>query len=437
MKKLLAVCLLLATVLCGVAACTPPAPSHIDYAGETKLDMNSASIKTEATVKMLIDGDTTHFHVPESVSATGVLKARYLAINTPETTGKVEPWGKKAAAFTAEKLSAATSIILESDDGNWNFDSTGGRHLIWVWYKTAEDSEYRNLNIEILQNGLGIASNAGANRYGETCLAAIEQAEREELYVYSSQKDPDFYTGNAIPLTIRELRANIADYVDKRVAFEGVVTKKGAGSPAVYIESYDAEYDMYNGMYVYYAYNLQGEGLEILNIGNRVRIVGVVTVHNGSYQVTDIQYRVMRPNDPNNIQRLDDEYHEAAYAEVDIDTFLDGTVKVATGEDEEKTFAWAEMAQASSITMRNLKVVETYTTTDPDSSSIGAITLTCEVDGREISVRTAVLLDEDGQVVTADLFYGKTIDVRGIVDYYADRDIYQIEVLLLSDISIK
>ena len=87
--------------------------------------------------------------------------------------------------------------------------------------------------------------------------------------------------------------------------------------------------------------------------------------------------------------------------------------------------------------MRNLKVVDTYTTTDPESSSIGAITLTCEVDGREISVRTAVLLDEDGQVVTADLFYGKTINVRGIVDYYADHDVYQIEVLLLSDISIK
>ena len=34
----------------------------------------------------------------------GVLKARYIAINTPESTGSIEPWGKKAANFTKTKL---------------------------------------------------------------------------------------------------------------------------------------------------------------------------------------------------------------------------------------------------------------------------------------------------------------------------------------------
>lgn len=435
MKKIIALSLILATVLCGLAACGDPEPEHIDYAASVKLDMSAATLKEEATVRMLIDGDTSHFDVPKSVSETGVLKARYLAINTPETTGKVEPWGKKAAAFTAEKLSTASSIILESDNGTWNPDSTGDRYLVWVWYKPEGASEYRNLNIEILQNGLAIASDAANNRYGETCLAAIEQAEREDLYVHSSIKDPDYYTGTAIPLTLRELRANIADYTDMRVTFEGVVTKNsGAG---VYVESYDAETDMYNGIYVYYGYGLSGEGIEILSIGNRVRIVGVVSQFNGTYQITDINYRVMRPNDPNNVLKLDEEVHEAAYAEIDAATFLDGKVTVITGDDEAKELPFAQMALGTTVEMRNLKVVRTHTTTDPASSSVGAITLTCEVDGREISIRTDVLKDENGATVTADLFAGKTIDARGIVDYYSDFDQYQIKVLLLDDITIK
>lgn len=435
MKKIVALCLILVTVLGGLVACQDPTPAHIDYAASVKLDNASSTAKAEATVRQLVDGDTTHFDVASDVSATGVLKARYLAINTPETTGKVEPWGKAAAAFTAEKLSSATSIILESDNGTWNPDSTGDRYLVWVWYKSEGDAEYRNLNIEILQNGLAIASDASNNRYGETCLAAIAQAEREDLYVHSSAKDPDYYTGSAIPLTLRELRANIADYADKRVTFEAVVTKvSGAG---VYVEAYDSETDMHNGIYVYYAYNLPGEGIEILSIGNRVRIVGVVSEYHGTYQITDISYRVMRPNDPNNVLQLDEEYHEAAYARVDIDTFLDGKVTVPAGDDATKEVAYAEMLLGTTVSFRNLKVVSVHTTTDPASSSLGAISLTCELDGRQISIRTEVLTDENGATVTEDVFVGKTIDVLGIVDYYSDRDVYQVKVLLYSDITIK
>ena len=87
----------------------------IDYAGSVSLDMSSATAKQEVSVKSFIDGDTTHFHVPTSIRDTGVLKGRYLAINTPESTGKIEEWGKKASNFTKEKLQGASSIIIESD----------------------------------------------------------------------------------------------------------------------------------------------------------------------------------------------------------------------------------------------------------------------------------------------------------------------------------
>ena len=123
-----------------------------DYASELKLDMNSETVKQEVTVKSYVDGDTVHFFVPKDITETGVLKARFLAVDTPESTGKIEEYGKAASRFTREKLSAAASIIIESDDSSWNLDSTGGRYLVWVWYQPAEGEDYRNLNIELLHN---------------------------------------------------------------------------------------------------------------------------------------------------------------------------------------------------------------------------------------------------------------------------------------------
>ena len=63
----------------GTSTETPLDP--VDYVSGLKLDMNSETLKVEATVKMYIDGDTTHFYVPATVSSTGVLKARYIGIN--------------------------------------------------------------------------------------------------------------------------------------------------------------------------------------------------------------------------------------------------------------------------------------------------------------------------------------------------------------------
>ena len=309
---------------------------HVDYAASVKLDMSSSTVKEEVTVKAYIDGDTTHFNVPESVLPGGVLKARYLAINTPESTGKIEEWGKSASAFTKGKLQSATSIIIESDDGKWNADSTGGRYLVWVWYKTADTAEYRNLNIEILAEGLAIASNSANNRYGDTCMAAINQAKAEKLHVYSGAKDPMYPYGSATELTLKELRCNIKEYDNQKVAFEGVITKNNNNS--VYVEEYDEETGMYYGMTVYYGYSMQGKGLEILSVGNRVRIVGSVQFYEtgGTYQVSGLEYSPMRPNDPNNIQLIS-EGHEPAYVLTSADTFANSQVEIVDDEGEKMT----------------------------------------------------------------------------------------------------
>ena len=404
----------------------------VDYVSQLKLDMTSDTLKQEVTVKSFIDGDTTHFFVPESVMEGGVLKARYLAVNTPESTGKIEEYGKKASQFTKEKLSSATSIIVESDNGSWNADSTGDRYLVWVWYRTDESEEYRNLNLEILQNGLAIASSSANNRYGETMMAAINQARAQKLNVHSGQKDPDFYYGDAVELTLKELRSNIESYNGMKVAFNGVVTMNDSNS--VYIEDYDAETGLYYGMSIYYGFNLTGEGLNILTVGNMVRIVGSVQYYEagGTWQVSDLTYRLMKPDDPGNIQKISSG-HSAAYVLTDADTFVNGRVELETG-DGMVTFDYANLALGTTLEMKDLKVVDVYTTTNEDSSSYGAMTLTCEVDGVTVSVRTVVLYDENNERITEDAYAGRTIDVKGIVDYFDGA--YQIKVFTAKDIII-
>ena len=348
-----------------------------DYAASLKLDMSSSTAKVTATVKTFVDGDTVHFHVPESVMEDGVLKARFLAVNTPESTGKIEEYGKAASTFTKERLSAATSIVIESETSSWDPDSTGDRYLVWVWYKTEADEDYRNLNIEILQNGLAIANGSGSNQYGTTCLAAIAQAKALKLNIYSGNPDPDFYYGEAVELTLKELRSNMESYAGMKVAFNGIITSN-SGNQGVYVEDYDAETDLYYGMYIYYGHGLNGSGLDILSVGNEVRIVGSVQFYEGggTWQISDLTYRMMQPKDPANIQKLS-EGHAPSYRLTDADTFVNGTVTVETGEGS-VTDAYASWVMGTSVEMQDLTVVDIYTT-DNDGSSDGAMTLTCQV----------------------------------------------------------
>ncbi len=406
----------------------------VDYVSQVKLDRNSGTLQIEATVKSFIDGDTTHFNVDSSVCSDGVLKARYLAINTPESTGKIEPWGKSASKFTRSKLESAVSIILESDDNKWNVDSTGERHLVWVWYKTDANAEYRNLNIEILQEGYALSSNASQNRYGTYCSQVINQALSYERFVYSDEKDPDYPYGTAQEVTLKQLRTHIEDYDGALVAFTGIVTMNSDGS--ILVEEYDAENNMYYGMTIYYGTSgLVGAGLEMLEIGNELRLVGIVSYWEtgGVYQVADLKYNARKKDDPRNI-KLISEGNAAGFFEVDAKTF---TSKIDVMlEEETKTFDYAGLALNTSVSMKNLKVDSIYTTDKGDSK--GAMTLHCTAeDGTKIDLRTTVLYEkgENGKqvLVTADKFVGKTIDVKGFVDYF-DGD-YQIEIYTMNHVT--
>ncbi len=450
-KKLFIIVLALVMLATAFSGCdrSDPGPSpdekppFEDLAGTQKFDPNSGRAHVEATVKLFIDGDTTHFNVPTSISETGVLKARYLGINTPESTGQIQPWGKKASNYTKNALSTATSIIIESDTDTWNHDSTGERYLVWVWYKNAELADYRCLNLEILQEGLAVASKSSDTVYADICTKVLNQAVVHQLYVHSKEKDPDFFYDAAIPITLRELKTNIEFYKDKKVTFEGVVVRDN--DKTAYVESYDEETGLYFGIQVYYGFNLDVFGEEILTVGNRIKVVGNVQYYEagGTWQVSDIRYRPTMPNHEENIQKLGDG-ESASYQELAADRLLKDKVEIeitteVDGEEtiEKKSFDVGFLCMHSTASLKGLTIREIYTTQKEDSSNKGAMSITCEdAEGNRIVLRTVVLKDNDGKLITEDAFpIGSVVDAKGVVDVY--DGVYQLKVFSANDITIK
>ncbi len=422
-------------------------PEFVDYASQVKFDRNSGRKYAEVTVYNYIDGDTTHFNINDPDFDGDILKARYLGINTPESTGSIEPWGKKASNYTKTQLSKATSIIIESDSATWDADSTGGRYLVWVWYKTADMPEYRNLNIEILQQGLAFGSNASLNSYSQYTMGCLTQAKLHKLHVFSKDKDPDFYYGGAIELSLKELKANCEKYEGMLVKFEAVVAKSSGAT--FYVEEYDAENDMYFGMQIFAGYNCPI--MDDFAIGNRVSIVGKLSYYEngGTYQISGLEYAIEDREWVGGCRILS-EGHSASYVEIDVPTLMNGKITLdtyvekensETGDVEEilekKEFDYGELAHYSTLTMKNLKVKSVYTTVNSESSK-GALTITCEdSNGNEIDIRTAskLTIEIDGSIVDVtetDFPIGTVISVKGIIDSFNGD--YQIKVFAFTDI---
>lgn len=426
-------------VFFAVSACDPKeeTPETVDYVTDLKLDMSTSTKKQEVTVRTYIDGDTTHFNpvgaTNEFDETQGYIKARYLAINTPESTGKIEKWGKTASNFTHDTLENAESIIVESDDGNWNIDSTGSRYLLWIWYKPKGGTEYRNLNVEILQNGYAFASATASNRYGEIAVAALNQAKDQQLHVYSNDVDPNFYEGAAIAIDLKELRYHMEDYLQYTVRVEGVVTADY--SDTVYIEDYDAETDTYFGIQVYYGRTATAALKKLLKIGNVLNVVGSLTEFNGTYQLSGL--KASSKDTEANTTKVGE--IDPSFREVSAKDIASGKLTVAfdneeaEGGVEEITLDYGEAIMSTSVTVSNLTVVSINVTTDPLSDDYNAMTLTCrDAQGNQIKVRTEPF-KENGVYVKPERFENKTITVKGIIDYYYG---YQVKVFLLDWITV-
>ena len=92
----------------------------------------------QVELRNAIDGDTAHFN-PINATTNDYIKTRFYGIDTPESTGQIQLWGKSASKFTSEKLKNAAAngtIVLSSPSQTYaepQVDSTGSRYLGLVW----------------------------------------------------------------------------------------------------------------------------------------------------------------------------------------------------------------------------------------------------------------------------------------------------------------
>ena len=70
---------------------------------------NNSLILTEAFVTKVIDGDTIWVKINNEEK-----KVRFIGINCPEYTSKIEPYGKEATQYTTDNLLGKT-IYLQKD----------------------------------------------------------------------------------------------------------------------------------------------------------------------------------------------------------------------------------------------------------------------------------------------------------------------------------
>ena len=550
----------------------------VDYVSQLKFNENSGrKFRKIKSIKNLIDGDTSHFilddvsdfPVGSDITIDKVLKVRYLGIDTPESTGQVEEWGKTASKFNKSKLSNAESIIVESDTNTWNADSTSTRYLCYVWYRNSATEPYRNLNLEILQEGLSYAKSLVSlnSDYSSVFQNAYSQANSHELYVFSKSasswqldanmnvidslgwvfathgnkdsaisvartdmasvntlkvyktattlattasinkaiedevdadyylgteingkvyffngtinkgvasltenfqdakkikiekdankpgyhniyvvdgenkhyltinssnniaymdRDPNFYYGEYIEVSIRGLRAEPEKFVGILVRFEGIVTR--VSGQTFYVESVDEETGLPFGMAVYMGYNFTGTSL--VKVGNKLSICGTFS-NDSSYgaQVSGLVYMRMKPNYAKNTKLISE--NNPVPSKVVTTADINNTAK----NDDYDGLSLIETMVNTSVEMNNLTINSIFTTKSETSKSKGAMTLTCtDALGGTVTIRTEVLYNDDGTLVTDSQLNGHTISVKGLVDVYEGS--YQVRVYTFSDITI-
>ncbi len=159
----------------------------------------------EVTLRSTTDGDTARFNVGNLNIAV-----RFLGINTPESTGKIQPWGKAASKFTAEKLTSAEKIVLINDRDVFGVtDSSGNRHLAFIWYKPVSSPYYRLLNLELVEQAYTenlLFDASSICNYKDAFQRGGEHAAATKARIYG-EADPAFdYSGQVYDISIRFAR---------------------------------------------------------------------------------------------------------------------------------------------------------------------------------------------------------------------------------------
>ena len=333
LKNFFAKALFLGLLISGFAGCgqqpsVPTGPQKGDanwvdyvYNGSVKLNLDYKDKDFyvdgvgQFTLKTAIDGDTAHFTPLIDSKGKGTMKARFFGIDTPESTGKVQEYGKPASKFTKAILEEANekgTIVVSSAQtsyGKPNPDSTGSRYVSLVWVnlekKNASMDELVLLNLWIVQEGLSWVKNVqDMAQYSDTFYAAETQAREYKLKLFSGEPDPDFNYGDYEDVSLLEIKEELAltladsthenKYDNARIRIQGTVA--GYSNHILYLQDYvlrdkdDPNSGEYCGINIFVGMSPIASKYQKLN--TFIQVCGLAQyTENYGFQVTDTQGR--------------------------------------------------------------------------------------------------------------------------------------------------
>lgn len=299
--------------------------SHVDYvnSGEVKLglDYKNHNFLTDGvgqvSLRTAIDGDTAHFDLGDS---SDFIKCRFYGIDTPESTGKVEPYGKAASNFTKEKLKKASTdgtIVVSSPANTYQkpqFDSTGTRYLSLIWVnESVKNASYDSLvllNLWIVQEGFSyVKAVESVPEYADVFYSAETQAKQEKLNLFSGADDPLFNYGEYSDVSLLDLKkemiAELEDsnhanaYNGSKVRVRGTVA--GFANRVLYLQ---ASYLNDDGTYDYAGINVfvgMGSILsKFTTVNTYIQLCGICEdSENFGFQITGVYSWKYSPKDEN------------------------------------------------------------------------------------------------------------------------------------------
>lgn len=272
-----------------------------------------------------VDGDTTQF---TSYNGNYTVKVRYLGVDTPESTSEVEEWGRSASLFNKSILKKAKYVIVQSagsaKTGKKAPADLDGyqRSLAYVWYSNEDNptkGSFRNLNLELVYNGYS-GFNAPSDDMKEDFYNAFSNAyaiaQEYKKHRFSDEKDPnyDYNPAQVLPLDTlydksyyvehfdpetNESLGNYSSFCDDKTwySFDGYVTRVVGGS-AFYIQNKIG--DNYYGLYVFTL-----RTYEPVQVGNWLRVTGVLDYYSGMYELKGVSYSFFNHEDKD-IKYLDE-----------------------------------------------------------------------------------------------------------------------------------
>lgn len=240
------------------------------------------------------DGDTATFRL---IPSGTVVTIRFYGIDTPESTGSIEKWGRSASMFTKEKLENAHSFVLEATSTPASHDSYGVRYLGYVWYRNSEKDDWKNLNLQLVENGLSenACLQTSAYKYYTYFKEAEDFAMKKKIHLWSNDEDP-YFSNEAVEINLKDLIENPDNYYVRetdsgyKVHFEGYITGLNVSDSGTYmfvaaqlIDGVEYKYPIYAG----YASNPVAR---YMKVGNMYSITGLVQLYGGSFQISGLTY---------------------------------------------------------------------------------------------------------------------------------------------------